>query len=289
MMYAITGVTGQVGRAVAEQLLAAGLPVRAVARDARKAAPWAERGCGIAIADYGDIPALTAAFAGTEGAFIVIPPNYDPKPGHPDALAMFAALRAALGEARPAKIVVLSTIGATAPKPSLLSWLGVMEREFSALPAPLAFLRAGWFMENAASDLPGARETGIIPSFLAPLDKPIRMVAVADIGRVAAELLRESWRGRRIIELEGQRPVSPNDVAAAFSKILGRPVRAEIVPRETWAALFRSQGTADPTPRIQMLDGFNEGWVERDNGEAVVVKGIVTLETALRGLVETGP
>jgi hypothetical protein len=36
-----------------------------------------------------------------------------------------------------------------------------------------------------------------------------------------------------------------------------------------------------------MLDGFNEGWVERDSGEAVVVKGIVALETALRGLVAT--
>src|SRR5271157_3320336 len=45
-------------------------------------------------------------------------------------------------------------------------------------------------------------------------------------------------------------------------KVLGRPVRAEAVPRETWGALFRSQGLKDPMARIQMLDTFNDGWIE---------------------------
>ncbi|MEA3147878.1 MAG: hypothetical protein QOI53_3474 [Verrucomicrobiota bacterium] len=33
------------------------------------------------------------------------------------------------------------------------------------------------------------RDTGVIQSFLQPLDKTIPMVATADVGRVAAELL----------------------------------------------------------------------------------------------------
>jgi uncharacterized protein YbjT (DUF2867 family) len=41
-MYAITGITGKVGGAVARTLLAAGQPVRAVVRDAAKARSWAE-------------------------------------------------------------------------------------------------------------------------------------------------------------------------------------------------------------------------------------------------------
>ena len=49
-MYAITGITGQVGGAVARTLLAEGANVRAVARDARKAASWVKRGCELAIA-----------------------------------------------------------------------------------------------------------------------------------------------------------------------------------------------------------------------------------------------
>ena len=130
----------------------------------------------------------------------------------------------------------------------------------------------------------GARRRGR-SQFLQPLDKAVPMVATADVGRVAGQLLQETWSGKRVVELEGPRRVSPNDLAAAFAEILGRPVRAEAVPRETWGALFRAQGTRDPMPRIQMLDGFNEGWIDFEGDEATVVKGRVELKTVLRGLV----
>lgn len=74
-------------------------------------------------------------------------------------------------------------------------------------------------------------------------------------------------KGVRVAELEAARRYTPNEVAATFGKILGRPVRAEAVPRETWGDLFKSQGMKDPIPRIQMLDGFNEGWIEFEGGE----------------------
>jgi NAD(P)H dehydrogenase (quinone) len=48
------GVTGQVGSAVADSLLATGLPVRAVDRGYEKGAPWAAKGCEIAIAEIMD-------------------------------------------------------------------------------------------------------------------------------------------------------------------------------------------------------------------------------------------
>lgn len=56
-MYAITGVTGQVGGAAARALLAAGHEVRAVLRDETKAAQWRERGAEIAIASFEDADA----------------------------------------------------------------------------------------------------------------------------------------------------------------------------------------------------------------------------------------
>ena len=151
---------------------------------------------------------------------------------------------------------------------------------------PVAFLRPGWFMENFSWDVASARETGVIPSFLQPLDKPVPMVATADIGRVAAELLQEAWNGRRVVELEGPRRVTPDEIAATFAELLGRPARMEAVPRETWEALFRSQGMKNPTPRIRMLDGFNEGWIEFEAGQAGSRKGNVTMETVLGTLIE---
>ena len=116
-------------------------------------------------------------------------------------------------------------------------------------------------MENASWDVEAAK-AGVVPSFLQPLDHPIPMVATADIGSTAANLLRESWTGLRIVELEGPRRYSANDVAVGFAEAVGHPVRMEPVPRETWEALFRSQGMKHPLARIRMIDGFNEGWID---------------------------
>lgn len=98
-------------------------------------------------------------------------------------------------------------------------------------------------------------------------------------------LLGETWAGRRVVELEGPRRVSPDDLAAAFSHLPGRDVRAQAVPRDTWESLFRAQSMRNPVPRIQMLDGFNEGWIRFEASEAETVKGAVTVETVLRGLI----
>jgi uncharacterized protein YbjT (DUF2867 family) len=282
-MYAITGITGRVGGAVARALLAAGQPVRAVVRDAAKGAVWAERGCEVAVAAMDDAEALTRAFAGAEGVFVLPPPCFDPAPGFPEARTVATAVRAALEAARPGRVVWLSTVGAQARQPNLLSQHTLMEAALEGLDLPLTLLRPAWFLDNAEWDVAPARDDGVIPGFLQPLDRAIPMVATADIGRVAADLLGQRGSGRRIVELEGPRPVSPNDIAAAFATLLGRPMRAQAVPRETWGALFRAQGMADPQPRIQMLDGFNEGWLTFEGGD--VLKGEVELETVLRGLI----
>ncbi|MFM0056175.1 NmrA family NAD(P)-binding protein [Paraburkholderia phytofirmans] len=283
-MYAITGITGKVGGAVARTLLAAGQPVRAVVRDATRARSWAERGCEVVTADMDDAASLTAAFEGTQGVFILPPSEFDPSPGFPEARVVIDAVRGALQSAAPGKVVCLSTIGAQATETNLLTQRTLMEQALRDLPMPVTFLRPGWFMENAAWDVAPARDNGVISSFLQPLDRAVPMVATADVGRVAAQLLLQTWRGVRVVELEGQR-VSPNDLAQAFAQVLGRPVRAEVVPRETWDALFRSQGMKEPLPRMRMLDGFNEGWICFEGDPADIVKGEVELETVLRDLV----
>ncbi len=282
-MFAITGVTGQVGGIVATQLLQAGSPVRAILRNAEKGKAWRERGAELALAEMTDAEALAAAFAGAQGVFLLIPPTFDPTSGFPEVRAVIAALKTALLRTRPERVVCLSTIGAQAEEPNLLSQLGLVERELSTLPRPIVFLRAAWFMENAAWDVAAAREDGVFASFLQPLDQPYPMVSVADVGERAASLLREDWAGRRIVELQGPEPVTPADLAAAFSAALGKPVSAEIVARDSWEELFKGQGMRNPMPRIRMIDGFNEGWI-RFEGQPE--KGSTTLETAIRRLVE---
>ena len=192
-MYAITGITGKVGGNVACTLLAAGLPVRAVVRDAGKGRPWVEKNCEVAIASIDDADSLTKAFSGVDGVFLMTPPDFDPEPGFPKTHEAIAAVKAAISAAQPAKVVFLSTVGAQVADFSLLNNSKITEEGLRSASVPIAFLRAAWFMENSSWDVEAAR-AGVVPSFLQPLDHPIPMVATADIGSTAANLLRESWR-----------------------------------------------------------------------------------------------
>jgi NAD(P)H dehydrogenase (quinone) len=284
-MFAVTGITGKVGAAVARSLLSADHPVRAVMRDRSKSAPWAQLGCDIAIADLEDTGALTTAFEGTAGVFVMLPPVFDPAPGFPDSTRLINSLSAALVRAKPSRVVVLSTVGADAPQPNLLNVLRRMEELLGSLPMPVTFLRAAWFMENAAWDIASARN-GLIQSYLQPLDRAVPMVSTEDIGRTAAMLLQERWEGKRVVELESAQRVSPNSLAAAFAKVLGTPVRVEAVPRDQWESIFCAQGMKNPTPRMQMIDGFNAGWIDFADRGAHARKGSIDINQAIAALVQ---
>jgi uncharacterized protein YbjT (DUF2867 family) len=242
-------------------------------------------GCDIAVADLSDTESLTAAFAGAAGVFAMLPPVFDPAPGFPEAMGFINPLHAALARAKPARVVALSTVGAEASQPNLLNVLGRMEGALGSLPIPVAFLRAAWFMENAAWDIDSAK-SGLIQSYLQPLDRAVPMVSTDDVGRAAAELLQERWEGKRVVELEGPRRVSPNALAAAFAKALGTPVGAEVVPRERWESIFRAQGMKNPTPRIQMIEGFNAGWIDFADHGAHARRGSTSIDKAITTLIQ---
>jgi NAD(P)H dehydrogenase (quinone) len=287
-MIAVTGITGKVGSRVARGLLAQGQTVRAVVRSRAKGDEWAALGCEVSVASIDDAAAMTEAFRGVDGVFLMTPPNYDPEPGFPDTQRNAAALRAAIEASRPAKIVFLSTVGAQVTELNLLNNSGMTEAMLRTVPVPVAFLRAAWFMENAAWDIESAK-SGVVHSFLQPLDHRIPMVATEDIAQTAVDLLDQSWNGVRLVELEGPERYSSNDVAAALAGALHNPVRNEIVPHSTWEGLFRSQGMKNPLPRIRMIDGFNEGWIDFESGQRGSRKAGTTLQAALQALVSEKP
>ncbi|WP_457299816.1 NmrA family NAD(P)-binding protein [Phyllobacterium sp. P5_D12] len=284
-MFAITGITGKVGGALARTLLANGKVVRAIVRNQAKGASWAALGCEVAIAEMEDAAALSAAFAGAEAVFILPPSEFDPEPGYPEAQKVIDSVVAAIEAARPKKILCLSTIGADAKQDNLLSQRTMLEEALNKVELPVAFLRPAWFMENALWDVATARDTGVLHSFLQPSDKKFPMIATKDIGILAAELIQQDWTGKRVVELEAAQRVSPNDLGHAFEVALNRPVKVEVVNRDTWEDLFRSQGMKNPMPRIRMLDGFNESWIEfKDSGRSST-KGATSLAQVVAALV----
>jgi NAD(P)H dehydrogenase (quinone) len=288
-MYTIMGITGQVGGATARALLKAGKKVRGVVRDKAKAAAWEKEGVELVVA-LGDSAAdLEAAFRGAEGVFAMVPPNFAPAAGYPETQAVASALRQAIEASRPGRAVYLSSIGAHQQKGlGLITQCHILEQELAGLSCPSAFIRAAWFMENSQWDVASARDEGTIAAFLDPLDRAFPMVSTEDIGRLAATTLQQDWPGNRYLELEGPRRYSQLDAAETFSRLLNRPVTANRIPREKWAEIFVGLGTPpDRTaPRIEMLDGFNSGWIDFEGTGTERVRGPRTLEQVFRALIE---
>jgi hypothetical protein len=56
-----------------------------------------------------DSEALKRAFDGSEGVFVLLPPNFDPSPGFPETRRIVTALHTTLADASPDRVVCIST------------------------------------------------------------------------------------------------------------------------------------------------------------------------------------
>jgi len=284
-MFAVMGITGNVGGALANTLLQHGKKVRGIVRDDSKAQVWKDKGIEVVTANYDD--RLIAAFTDVEGVFCMIPPNMAPDPGFPDSVAKIAAIKRAVLAAKPPRAVFLSSIGGNQPSGlGLVTTAHILEEELGSTGVPSAFLRAGSFMENILHSLPAARTTGMYFSFYQPLEHPVPLVATDDIGRIGAEILLQTWQGNRFIEISGPTYYSPSDVAAALEQSLERPVTGVAVPRETWVDTLAQHGM--PADRsgayIEMTDSFNSRWIDFGVPGTEHVKGTIDLVTAVKSL-----
>jgi len=67
---------------------------------------------------------------------------------------------------------------------------------------------------------------------------------------------------------------------------IAQAVRAQVVPHDRWESIFRAQGMKNPTPRMQMIDGFNAGWIDFPNRGANARKGCVGIDEAIATMIQ---
>jgi NAD(P)H dehydrogenase (quinone) len=284
-MYTVIGITGKTGGTAAKALLAQGHKVRGVVRNVAKAVEWPERGAEIVAAELSDRDQMARAFEGSEGVYIMLPTYLEAEDMFSDNTRDLASLKHAVIAAGVRKVVFLSSIGAERETGTgAIFKLHELEETFSSLPISTAAIRAGWFMENFHGLIPSARETGVLWSFLDPLNLRVPMIATKDIGTLAADLLQQTWLGHRVIELAAEPALCSLDVASAFSKVFGKEIKASVVPREQWIPTYQSWGL---TPRsseamAEMIEGFNSHWIAFGNPNAERVIAATTLEQVLQ-------
>jgi uncharacterized protein YbjT (DUF2867 family) len=231
---------------------------------------------------------MEKAFRGAEGVFVMVPPNFASAANYPETRAIISVLRRALEAARPEKAVYLSSVGAHHDRGlGLITQSHLLEQEMKSLPVANAFIRAAWFLENYQWDVESARSRGAIDVYLDPVDRAIPMVATADIGQLAATALQQKWAGNRYLELEGPQRYSPADAAKTFARLLDHPVQTKLIPRAEWNARFEQPGAPQgrTAPRIEMLDGFNSGWIDFERTGTEPFQGKHTLEDVLQKLI----
>lgn len=289
--YVVFGVTGRTGAAAADALLRAGLPVRVVVRVPAQGQPWAERGAEVAVADMTDLASMTKALSKVQGAYVVSPQHYNREDLFEIAdLIADTTARAAVAANVP-RLVALSSVGAD--RESATGWIGMnrsFEQRLGATGIPATFLRAAYFMENWMPMIGHAMRSGTLPSFLAPAQRAIPMVATVDVGSAAAALLQEDRTGTRIVTLSGPKDYAPNDVATAVSAALQKPVDVAVLPEAQWPntlvdAHFSKAALAGFT---EMTRSLNDSHIDiKSDPNAVEWAGTTTLERVLHRLTLT--
>ncbi|CUS36109.1 conserved hypothetical protein [Candidatus Nitrospira nitrosa] len=285
-MFVVLGATGNTGSAVVETLLNQKQSVRIVVRSADKGAGWKAKGADVAVASLDDVPALTKAFEGATGLYLMVPPNYGATAWLSDQQARMDRAAEAVKKSAVSHVVYLSSIGGQLPSGTgPIRAVHYGEGKLEGAVKHLTILRPPYFMENWAPVIGAAKAQGDLPTFIAPPVK-IPMISTNDIGRIAAEQLMAGGRGKQIVELAGPEEYSPNEVAAALGQLLGKPVTAQHAPLSAVVPTFKSFGLSDEAAKLfeEMYTAFSKGAVGYEF-PAKLVRGTVTLSEALRGMV----
>lgn len=237
----VTGATGTTGGALVRQLSAAGIPARALTRDAAKASPLPH--IETAVGDLGDGASLGAAFAGVDAVYLNVVPG-------PGALAQIDNAIAAAKAAGVSTIVKLSGLNAKAESPSAIIRMHAEgDARVRNSGVGYAILRANSFFQNIEGQLAGIKATG---QFYLPLGSARQsLIDVEDIAAVAVKALTDRSFRNRDFDLTGPEALSFHDVARHLSAASGKTVTYVPISNEAFAENLRKAGL--PTPAVQNL------------------------------------
>jgi uncharacterized protein YbjT (DUF2867 family) len=270
-------------------LLSRKQPVRVVVRSADKGVAWKAKGAEIAVASLDDVSALSKAFEGAKGVYLLVPPNYGASAWLADQRSRMDRAAEAVKKSGIQHVVFLSSVGGHIPEgtgPIRASRYG--EQALGTAAKSMTILRPCYFMENWVPGIGMAKGQGVLPTFIAPSAK-IPMIATGDIGRIGAEQLLAGSHGRQVVEMAGPEEYSPDQVAVTLSQILGKPVSVQHAPLSAVVPTFKSFGFSDEAAKLfeEMYRSFSTGAIGYEQ-PASVIRGRVMLAEALKGFVKAG-
>lgn len=274
---AVVGATGAQGGGLVRAILnnsSSGFSARALTRnpDSEKARALAALGADVVAADLDDERSLRRAFDGAYGAFCVtfFWDHFSPE----KELAHAAAMARAAKDAG-LRHVIWSTLEDTRRwvpldddrMPTLMGKYktphfdskGEADRFFADMGLPVTFLLTSFYWENfihfGMGPQPGAGGELVITFPLG--DKKLPSIAAEDIGKCALGIFKrpQEFIGKSV-GIAGEH-LTGEEMAAAFTRALGRPVRYHAVSPEVYRG-FGFPGAEDLGNMFQFKRDFND-------------------------------
>ncbi|WP_207835864.1 SDR family oxidoreductase [Williamsia soli] len=252
MTTAITGATGQLGSLVVTDLLQRGVApgeIVAIVRDNAKAAPLAEKGVTVRVADYSDRAALKSALDGVDKLLLISGSEVGQRvPQHINVIEAAEAAGVSL-------IAYTSLLKADSSGVSLAPEHLATEERLAASSIPSVLLRNGWYWENYGSALPQAIESGTL--YGAAGDGRLAAASRADYAAAAAAVLTLDDQGGKTYELGGDERLTYAEFAKIVGEVVGKDVAYVDLSESDYAAALAGAGL--PEPVATMLAGADAG------------------------------
>ena len=214
----VAGATGQLGRVIVQKLLAAGLPVRALARNLAKLVPLGDAGAQIAPVDMLDLHKLTDACRGTSDIIATANNNMGKGAASPmrTDLTAYQNLCAAARNTGVRRIIFVSFRGATPDEVVdifRLKWL--IEDAIKRSQVPYVILRPSAFTDVWVDELLGAgiRKNGVATIF-GNGSQAANYISVNDVAEFAVQVAQRADVVNEVIDIGGPSNKTLNELAS---------------------------------------------------------------------------
>jgi NAD(P)H dehydrogenase (quinone) len=264
MSIVVTATSGNLGRLIVEDLLDRGVPatdIVAGARSLNTITDLAQTGVRTAVIDYDDPGTVEAALKAGD-TFVLVSGNDLANRDRQHADAVAAAKRAGADH-----IVYTSGLNASESPSPIAASHAVTENAVRAGGIPFTILRNGWYTENYARNLLAVRATGILLASVG--GGRVASATRHDFAQAAGAVVTTEGHLGKTYELSGDVAWNYNDLAAAFSEVLGRDVTYRSVTPEEHLEALKNAGVPEQFAEMAVTvdAGIRAGAFAFQNGD----------------------
>jgi len=284
MSIVIPATSGHLGRLIVTDLLDRGVAAADIVAGARNLdaiSDLAEAGVRTARINY-DEPDTVAAALSPGDTFVLISGAFSPDRNRQHADAITAAKRAGAGH-----LLYVGALRAAESSSALANSHAPTEVSVRESGLPFTLLRNGWYTENYAREVPALRESGVLIASVG--DARVASATRLDLAQAVGAVLTTEGHVGKTYELSGDEAWTYNDLAAAFSEVLGRDVVYRPVSSEEHLEILTGAGVPEQfaTMIVGVDAGIGEGAFAYQNGDLARLIGRPTtsLVDGLRPLV----